>query len=95
MAIVKDRKTGKEREVKNLRWLINHASEVKKIYIQKPDNPNWDCKIMAFTDTDKIFVTHFASYTACLNWLARKSLRRVSIINEINPKQSRTANFQA
>lgn len=85
MAQLKDRKTGKTKEIKNLGWLLRNISDVRRIYITKSDKPLYDCKLSAFTYSDKIFRCDFASYTVCKQWFLsrKKRFSHVEIIDEM------------
>lgn len=62
-------------KVKNLGWLLRHASEVEKIFVYQATEPKWACFMVVDLKDNVRYQTHWADATVCKQWLHRPSLR--------------------
>jgi len=73
--------SGKEKTVKNLRWLISHAAEVVLIevcpqhWFKKPAK-GYEARMIARLRDNTLYITDWASIEVCREWL--KARRRLS-----------------
>lgn len=77
---------GKQKEVKNLGWLIRHASQVTHITLSdRDDGAKCGCKFIARLEDGTIYQTSFNSYDVCKNWIAaRRNLKNVLVTDITN-----------
>jgi hypothetical protein len=73
-----DRSTGEVHEVKNLGWLLRHASDVEFISIvRRADSSRWDCDLHVHLTDNREYRTPFASFEICKRWIDRPCLRGI------------------
>lgn len=83
---------GKPKAVKNLGWLIRHASQVTHITLSdRDDGARCGCKLTALLDYGATFSTCFNSLQIAREWITRRSLKHaktsdlVTLVSETNP----------
>jgi hypothetical protein len=75
---------GIEKPVKNLGWLIRHASKVERIFLSdRDDGAKCGCKFVARLMDGRIYTTSFNSYEICKDWISRRRNLRGVIVTDI------------
>lgn len=69
----------KVRRVKNLGWLIRHASQVKSFEVARNPDPRWDALLIAHMTDGAKYVTDFADISILKAWLLRPSFEGLKV----------------
>jgi hypothetical protein len=75
---------GIEKPVKNLGWLIRHASEVESIFLSdRNDGAKCGCVFSARLTDGRVYVTSFNDYGICKDWISRRRNLKGVIVTDI------------
>jgi hypothetical protein len=75
-------------EVKNLGWLLRHASQVKTItLVERDDGARCGCILHALLSGGVKYRCAFNSTDICLRWVTRRSLKGARLINRLKRRK--------